>query len=84
MIRGLLCQLVSFYVLLIIIRVISSWFPANPNGPFGQIIRLVFRATDPVLLPVRRAVPFAGPLDLSPIIVVLFLNIVVQQFILGC
>ena len=54
MIRELLCQLVSFYVLLIIIRVISSWFPANPNGPFGQIIRLVFRATDPVLLPVRR------------------------------
>ena len=84
MIRELLCQLVSFYVLLIIIRVISSWFPANPYGPFGQIIRLVFRATDPVLLPVRRAVPFAGPLDLSPIIVVLFLNIVVQQFILGC
>jgi uncharacterized protein YggT (Ycf19 family) len=73
MIRELLCQLVSLYVLLIIIRVISSWFPANPNGPFGQIIRSV-----------RRAVPFAGPLDLSPIIVVLFLNIVVQQFILGC
>ena len=84
MIRELLCQLVSLYVLLIIVRVISSWFPANPKGPFGQIIRLVFRATDPVLLPVRRAVPFAGPLDLSPIIVVLFLNIVVQQFILGC
>ena len=84
MIRELLCQLVSLYVLLIIIRVISSWFPASPNGPFGEIIRLVFRATDPVLLPVRRAVPFAGPLDLSPIIVVLFLNIVVQQFILGC
>jgi len=33
---------------------------------------------------VRRAVPLAGPLDLSPIIVILFLQIVVQRLILNC
>jgi uncharacterized protein YggT (Ycf19 family) len=40
--------------------------------------------TDPVLLPVRRALPLAGPLDLSPLVVLLFLQYVVQGMLLGC
>ncbi|KGA07239.1 MAG: hypothetical protein GM46_9130 [actinobacterium acAcidi] len=56
-------------------RVILSWFPANPNGAFGQISRIIDQITDPVLLPVRRALPLVGPLDLSPIVVVIGLSI---------
>ena len=56
-------------------RVILSWFPANPYGVFGQISRIVYQITDPVLLPVRRALPLVGPLDLSPIVVVIGLQI---------
>jgi uncharacterized protein YggT (Ycf19 family) len=40
--------------------------------------------TDPVLLPVRRALPLAGQLDLSPLVVLLFLQIVVQGMLLRC
>lgn len=84
MIRELLCQAVSLFVLLIFVRVVLSWFPVDPRGPVGQISRIVARVTDPVLVPVRRALPAAGPLDLSPIVVWLFLTIVVQRLILGC
>lgn len=84
MLRDLLCQAVSLFVLLIFLRVVLSWFPVDPRGPVGQIARLVGRATDPVLVPVRRYLPAAGPLDLSPIVVWLFLTIVVQRLLLGC
>jgi YggT family protein len=83
-IRDLLCQAVSLFVLLIFVRVVLSWFPVDPRGPVGQISRVVARLTDPVLLPVRRYLPAAGSLDLSPIVVWLFLTIVVQRLLLGC
>lgn len=81
---NLLCSLVGLYTFLIIGRVILSWFPANPNGPMGQVVRVVMMLTDPVLVPVRRALPLAGPLDLSPLVVLLFLQIVVQGILLRC
>jgi len=56
-------------------RVILSWFPANPNGAFGLIARIIYQITDPVMLPVQRALPLVGPLDLSPIVVVIGLSI---------
>jgi YggT family protein len=81
---NLLCSLVGLYVVLIIGRVILSWFPANPYGPMGQVVRIVMMLTDPVLVPVRRALPLAGSLDLSPLVVLLFLQIVVQGILLRC
>ena len=80
----ILCSLVGLYTYLIIGRVILSWFHANPNGPLGQVVRIVILLTDPVLLPVRRALPLAGPLVLSPLVVLLFLQIVVQGLLLRC
>jgi YggT family protein len=83
-VRALLCQAVSLYILLVFLRVVLSWFPIDPRGPVGQIARLVVAATDPVLVPVRRYMPATGPLDLSPIVVWLFLQFVVQGLLLGC
>lgn len=84
MIRALLCQAVSLYILLVFLRVVLSWFPIDPRGPVGQIARVVVTATDPVLVPVRRYMPATGALDLSPIVVWLFLQFVVQGLLLGC
>jgi uncharacterized protein YggT (Ycf19 family) len=50
----------------------------------GQVVRIVMMLTDPVLLPVRRALPLAGPLDLSPLVVLVFLQYVVQGKLLSC
>ena len=80
---GLICGLINLYVFVLFVRVVLSWFPINPNGPVGQIFRLVQAATDPVLIPVRRVLPNMGPIDLSPIVVWIFLGVVLPAMI-GC
>lgn len=71
----LLAGLVQAYVVLIIVRIVLSWFP-----PGGSTMRSVhdwlMRLTEPVLGPVRRRLPPMGGLDLSPIVVILALQIV--------
>ena len=79
-----LCGLVDLFVILVFVRVVLSWFPVDPRGPVGQVSRLVSTVTDPVMEPVRRVLPSVGPIDISPIVVVLFLDLAVKRLILGC
>jgi YggT family protein len=79
----ILCTLVFLYVLAIFARIILSWFPTS-QGSLAKAQYWLMRATEPVLGPVRRALPPLGGLDLSPIVVLLFLQIVVQGLLLRC
>ncbi len=60
------------YMWIIIIRAVISW--VNPD-PWNPIVQILHRLTDPVLLTIRRRIPFAiaGGIDLSPIIAILIL-----------
>lgn len=60
----------AFYVLLLL-RVILSWVPGIDRG--HPAVRFVDRATAPVLAPLRRILPPAGGLDLSPMVAILLL-----------
>jgi YggT family protein len=82
--RELLCFAASMYVFAILGRVVLSWFPASRGGVVATLSQLLVRITDPVLVPVRRVLPSLGSLDLSPFVVLLFLQIVVINLILGC
>ncbi|MDN5325574.1 MAG: YggT family protein [Moorella sp. (in: firmicutes)] len=67
---------VAFEVLnwLIIARILISWFPHDPNNP---IMRFIYEITEPVLAPFRRIMPRTTlPIDFSPIIAVLVLQLV--------
>jgi len=81
---GLLCNVVEIFTYMIIVRVVLSWFPATSGGVVAQVSYFVGRFTEPVLDAVRRILPRTGALDLSPLVVLLFLNMVVQRMILGC
>jgi YggT family protein len=81
---GLLCSLVQIFIYMIIVRVVLSWFPSTSGGVIAQISYFVGRFTEPVLDLTRRVMPRTGALDLSPLVVLLFLQIVVQRMILGC
>ncbi|MFZ9706403.1 MAG: YggT family protein [Ilumatobacteraceae bacterium] len=74
--------LIGLYTFVIFVRIILSWFPINPSGPLGQVTRLLFQVTEPVLGPARRIIPSIGPIDISPIIVVVALGFV-QNFLAG-
>jgi len=82
-VREILCWLVFAYIIAIVLRMVFSWFPVS-DGIVADLDRFLRRVTEPVLGPLRRTIPPLGALDLSPIILLLFLQIVVMQIILGC
>ncbi len=51
--------------LALLIRVVSSWLP---RLAYSRWVRWTFRATDWMLVPLRRVLPSIGPFDISPIV----------------
>ena len=66
----ILCYLLGLYALILIIRVVLSWFPINPNGMGATVAGFIYLMTDPVLVPLRRVMPAlrigSVGLDLAP------------------
>jgi YggT family protein len=58
--------------LLVFGRVLLSWF--DPAGR-SQAGSFVISATEPILGPIRRALPPTGVLDLSPLVVLVILSV---------
>jgi len=76
---AVVCALLLAYLAIMAIRAVMSWFPPPRSGAMAaQIQRIVVDLTEPVLGPVRRLVPPAGPLDLSFLLVMFVLFIVVD------
>ena len=68
----------TLYMWIIIIRALISWVSPDPYNP---VVRALYRITEPVLQPVRRLIPTGGlGIDLSPIIVI-FVIIFLQGFL---
>ena len=65
MIGYLLYGLLSFYSLLIFIRIVFSWVTVSYAN---RLMRFLINATEPLLGPLRRIVPLVGAFDISPII----------------
>jgi len=68
----------GIYWWILIASAIFSWLYAfnvvNPRNQFvGTIGNFLFRATEPVLAPIRRLLPDLGGIDISPIIVLLII-----------
>ena len=68
----------SIYYWLILVRALISW--VNPD-PHNMIVQFLYRATEPVLMPIRKMLPQMG-IDLSPIIAFLVL-IFLKSFIVA-
>ncbi len=60
--------------LAIFVRVILSWIP-NARLPFG-LGDFVFGVSEPILSPIRRAIPFFGGIDFSPFVALLLIQLV--------
>lgn len=80
-----LAEALSIYTLIVVLHVASSWLIAlnviDPRNPkVRQVLDLLSRAVDPVLVPIRKVLPVFGGLDLSP--VVLLFGIMFVQRIL--
>ncbi|MCP9850123.1 YggT family protein [Cyanobium sp. Morenito 9A2] len=73
---NVLAQTLSIYTLILLVRVLLSWFPnldwSNP------VLATVSSITDPYLNAFRGLIPPLGGLDLSAIIAFIALNLVQQ------
>lgn len=58
----------NIFLFAILIQVILSWI--NP-GTYNPVVSILYSLTDPVLRPARQMIPAMGGLDLSPIIVLI-------------
>ncbi len=86
--RSLLCTLTSIYTFAIFARVLFSWIPLSPDSPVTVVRTWLVRITEPVMGPLRRALPAVRmgrvALDLSPIVLIIALQVLVSGYLLGC
>jgi len=75
---NLIATVIDLYIWVILISVILSWLVAfNVVNTSNRIVYLIgdvaYRLTEPVLGPIRRILPNLGPVDISPIVLILLL-----------
>jgi YggT family protein len=71
---GVLIQTLSIYTLILLVRVLLSWFPNLDWG--NPVLATVSSITDPYLNAFRGLIPPLGGLDLSAIVAFLALQLV--------
>lgn len=83
-ISSILCFVFGAATLVLFARAICSWFPTPPSGPLRMIFTGLVTITEPVLKPLRSAIPplrmGAFRLDIS-IIVAFVVLLVLRQAI---
>ncbi len=64
------------YQFILLARVLMSWIPnIDLNNPIANFL---YQVTEPVLAPIRNALPPLGGIDLSPLIVFLGISVLIQ------
>ena len=72
---SLIASLLQLFSLAIFARAILSFFPLSPSSPMATVSQFLYRITEPVLGPVRRVLPPMGGLDLSPLVVIIGIQV---------
>lgn len=56
-VTAFLCTALLLYLLVLVARILLSWFPIDPNGSMAAVAGFLYLVTDPILAPLRRAIP---------------------------
>jgi len=65
-----LCQVLT---LVIIARVILSWFSPRPTNRLAIIL---YQVTEPLLAPLHRIIPRVGMFDFTPVVAIILLQLI--------
>ena len=69
----ILITILNIYAFIVLLRVLTSWIPnldySNP------IVKLLYQATEPVLQPIRNALPPMQGIDISPIVLLIGIQV---------
>ena len=67
----LISTLFSFYILLVLLRMLLGWVRADFYNPISQFL---VKATNPPLIPLRRFIPGYGGVDLAAVVLLIALQ----------
>ena len=67
----MLAQLIDLYTLIVLGRVVISWVQLPPTHAVAVFLETL---TEPLLGPIRRALPPTGGLDFSPLLLLVALQ----------
>lgn len=76
MIVSLLLTVLQVYQLILLARVLMSYFPNIDRS--NPIVQFLYDVTEPVLRPIREMLPQNLPLDLSPLVVFFGISLLMQ------
>jgi len=86
MVADLICTAILLFSLCFYLRIALSFFPAQSGGAMMQVRELAFSVTEPVMLPLRRALPpasgFAAGFGVDTLVMIIAL-IVLQSLFCG-
>lgn len=75
--------LLQAYVIILVLRVVLSYFPIRSGSPLEPVVRIVQALTEPVLAPLRKVLPSVGfgrmAFDFSPLVVLVVLEIIASR-----
>ena len=77
-IASLLQLLIYVFIVAILIQVVLSWIAPDTYNPMTSILRSL---CGPLLRPVRHRLPSPGGLDLSPLVVLIVLQLILMLFV---
>jgi YggT family protein len=82
---NLLCNVVQIYVIVIFARIILSWIPVSGDGVMASISSVIYSLTEPILGPMRRAIPPVrlgmAAIDVSSLILLLGIQLIVLPLV---
>jgi YggT family protein len=94
---AVLSSIIGIYVWILIGSVIMHWLINfqvinHKNNFVMMVMEFLYRATEPLLAKIRRFLPVIGGLDLSPLVIILFLwflqaviaRLMVKIVVVGC
>jgi YggT family protein len=73
----LLIRLIDLYSLIVVAAVVVSWTNVPREHP---AVRFLDRATEPLLGPIRKALPPIGGIDFAPLVLLIGLSLLRSVF----
>jgi YggT family protein len=67
-----LARIIDLYSLVVLVAVILSWIQLDRRNP---LVVITHALTEPILKPIRSIIPVMGGLDLSPMVLLIALQI---------
>jgi len=72
----ILIWMLQIYQFILLARVLLSWLPNVDHS--NPIVQFLYQATEPVLAPIRNALPPMNGLDLSPLVVIIGISLLTR------